>query len=576
MASIATDVKWGSGPEIYFNFSYSKQRSGTTQQYKITVECEPLTGSYYFGYPIYLEISVNGSVAATKTLKSASPSQWSSALTYTTGWISVANKTTGTTPIKIRVYSGSGSSRNATCSYSLAIDPAASLISATDADIESVSSVIFTSYNSAFTHSLAYKAEGQSGYTAIFTKQSYATYGWTVPKTLYSLIPKDTEIEVSLRCQTYSGSMLIGTEYCTMTATTSWSKCAPSVSVTAYDSNANTVELTGSNKKIVKYHSDIAVTATAETKNNADISKVTLVCGSDTYNGNSKTFTDAESANVGASVTDDRGYTRTASVTDLTLVNYIKLTANTTAKRAGPTSDEVTVTTKGNFFNNSFGAVNNSLTVQIAYKLQSDDAFGNYANMTVKISGNTYTATATITGLDYTQNYNVRIRAQDEIYKYGGALADPVYNNFVLRKGVPIFDWGEEDFNFNVPIKRSKDGVTINLCYEPGDQETINTTYAGYVSGGRTEFVFQVPLSKPILASSFSLSGTLRGRGVNGYILDSYNTPVDIAGGDGYTVTATKNAGGIRVALNYDTEQTGGVANNTPVVWYGAVTITFS
>ena len=172
MANIATDVKWGSAPTNLFNFSYEKQRSGTTQQYKITVECEPCDGASYYGYPLYLEISVNGSVAATKTLKGASPARWSSALTYTTGWINVANKTTGTTPIKIRVYSGSGSSRDTTYSYSLAIDPAGSLVAATDANIGSVSTVTFTRYNNAFTHTLAYKAEGQSEYTTIFTKQN--------------------------------------------------------------------------------------------------------------------------------------------------------------------------------------------------------------------------------------------------------------------------------------------------------------------------------------------------------------------------------------------------------------------
>ena len=163
MANIATDVKWGGSPTNYFNFSYTKQRSGTTQQYKITVECEPCYGESYFGYPIYLEISVNGSVAATKTLKQSSPSRWTSALTYTTDWISVANKTTGTTPLKIRVYSGSGSSRNTSYDYNLAIDPAGSLVAAADANIESTSSVIFTRYNSNFTHTLAYKAAGQIG-----------------------------------------------------------------------------------------------------------------------------------------------------------------------------------------------------------------------------------------------------------------------------------------------------------------------------------------------------------------------------------------------------------------------------
>ncbi len=647
MASLATDVKWGSSPTNYFNFSYSKQRSGTTQQYKITVECEPLTGASYFGFPIYVEITVNGKVAATKTLKSASPSQWSSALTYTTAWLDVANKTTGTTPLKIRVYSGSGSSRNTTYSYSMDIDPAASLVKATDANIESVSSVIFTRYNSAFTHTLAYKAEGQSAYTTIFTKQSGTSYAWTVPKSLYSLIPNDTEIEVTLRCQTYSGSTLMGTDTCTMTATAAKSKCAPAVSVTAVDNNANTIALTGSNKKIIKYHSDIAVEAEATQKNSAKISKVTLKCGSSTATGTSKTFTDAESVSVSATATDSRGYSTTANATGLSLIKYVKLTANTTAKRTNPTSDEITVTTKGNYFNDTFGAVNNTLTVQIAYKLQGAESFNSYADMTVEISGNTYTATTTLTGFDYTQNYDVRIRAQDQIYKYNGPLASAIYNNFVLRKGIPIFDWGENDFQFNVPvhlvanqynknntcgldahnsdivnlngvyfrddtdtedegIKFYRDGTNWDRLYasggsiyfqpkcpenaiayflyragnkpywEAGDSETVTNVFAGFVTGGRQTFYLNIPLTKPTAAGAVSVSGEVIGRGISGYVLDSYNKPINLAGGSGYTVTASKTISGIRVLISYDSEQTAGLTNNTPIAWYGTITVKFS
>ena len=552
MASIATDVQWGSNPKIYFNFSYSKERSGTTQKYKITTECEALTGSSYFGYPINIQITVNGTLAATKTLKAASQSQWSSALTYTTDWVSVANKTTGTTPIKIRVYSGDGSTRDTTYSYSLDTDPAPSKISATDADIGSVSTVKFTRYNSAYTHTLSYKADGQSSYTTIFSKKDTTSYNWTVPASLcslitsgktigvtlrcqtyngttlvgttygtmtataapskigatdanigststvtfarynnafthtlayiaagqtsyttifskqditshtwevptslYALIPNDKEIDVTLRCQTYSGSTLIGTEYGTMTATVAEKNCAPSISVTAADSNENTIALTGDNKKIIKFHSDIAVkaTATAKTDTSATIKSTTVKCGSITAQGHTKTFTKAESVNITATTTDSRGYSKTAEATGLSLIDYTKLTANTTVKRTSPTGDTVIVTTKGNFFNSSFGAVKNTLTVEVAYKLKGAEDYSEYSAMAFTTSGNTYTATATLTGLDYQQVYSIQVRAQDQIYKFEGPIADAVYNDQDIKKGIPVFDWGENDFQVNVSAR---------------------------------------------------------------------------------------------------------------------------
>ena len=453
MATLATDVKWGTAPTNLFNFSYEKQRSGTTQQYKITVECEPCTGASYYGYPIYLSITVNGSTAATYTLKTASPSQWSSALTYTTGWISVPNKTTGTTPLKIRIYSGMGSSRDATYSYTLDIDPAASKVGATDANIESTSTVTFTRYNSAFTHSLAYLAAGQSTYTAIFTKQDVTSYPWTVPASLYALIPRAKTIGITLRCQTYSGSTLVGTEYCEMTATAAENKCAPTISVVAADTNPNTIALTGNAKKIIRYHSDVAVTATVSARNSASISSTTLKCGSASASGTSYTFTDAESATVTATTTDSRNYPKTATAEGLSLVEYIKLTANTTVARTSPTADTVTVTTRGNYFNGSFGAVQNTIQCDVRWKRRGSDDDLLQATMAVSVSGNEYTATATLSGLDYQNDYDIQVRVQDQIYKTGGALApSAVLSTTVLSKGIPVFDWGAEDFNINVPL----------------------------------------------------------------------------------------------------------------------------
>lgn len=455
MANIATDVQWGSGPKIYFNFSYDKQRSGTTQQYKITVECEPLTGSSYFGYPIYIEISLDGTVAATTTLKAVDPWQWSSAIKYTTGWLNVTNKTTGTTTLKIRVYSGSGNTRNTSYNYNLAVDAAASKIAATDADIESVSTITFTRYNNSFTHTLLYTADGQSGYITIFEKQNITSYGWTVPKALYDFIPDDPRINVGLWCKTYNGNTLVGEEFCTMTATAARAKCDPTLTITAEDTNENTMALTGDKMHVIRFHSDVKVIATPTAKNSASIEKTTLKCGAKTALGTEYTFTDAESIDVSATTTDTRKYSTTKNATGLSLIEYIKLTANTTAKRTEPTADTVEISTKGNYFNGSFGAVDNTLRLQVRYKPQNQAEFeeaNTWVEMAVTISGDTYTATATLAGLDYKTTYDICVMATDAIYKEDGPLADAVYNNIPLSKGIPVFDWGEDDFNFNVPV----------------------------------------------------------------------------------------------------------------------------
>ena len=455
MATIANDVQWGKGPKIYFDFSYEKKREGSTQYYQITVSCDPVTGTSYFGYPIYLEIKLDGTTAATHTLKAAYPSRWSSALTYTTGWLQVQNKTEGTTSLSVRIYSGLGSSRTATYTYSLAVDPAASKIGATDANIESATTISITRYDAGFTTTVSYKAAGQSAYTTIWTKQKYTSYAWTVPSSLYSLIPKAKTIVITFQCQTYSGSKLIGTETCTMTATTAEAKCKPTVSVTAADKNADTIALTGSNKKIIKGFSDVQVTTTAEAKNQAAVSSVAVTCGSAKKTGASVTFDNAESATIKTTVTDGRGYSNSATASDLTLINYIVPTIVESVSRVSPTSDIVNVSVNGKWFNGNFGAKANSLVVQVRYKPKSQENYldtDKYVDMAVTVNGNTYSAAVSLPGLVYTQAYSIQIRAIDAVHVHNGPLANPIYRNTEISKGIPMFDWGEDDFAFHVPV----------------------------------------------------------------------------------------------------------------------------
>ena len=455
MATLASNVTWGSGPTNTFNFSYEKKREGATQYYKITVSCNPCTGASYFGYPIYLEIKLAGSTAATHTLKAASPSQWSSALTYTTDWLAVQNKTDGTTALAIRIYSGLGSSRNTTYSYSLAVDPAASKIGATDANIESSSVISITRYSSNFTTTVSYKADGQSSYTTIWEKQNYITYAWTVPSSLYSLIPKAKEIKISLECKTYSGGSLIGTEYATLTAKASESLCKPTVSVSSEDINTGSIALTGNKKTIVNGISKLRVNTTATANKSATISNITVYCGGESLSGSSVTFYGAASNSVYVIVTDSRGFSTRVDDKTLTFVNYIIPTITPTITRDTPTGDTVTVYVKGLCFNGSFGSVTNTLKVSVSYKVDGASSYGSEKEMTVTKGSNEYTATIKLSGLAYTNAYRFQILLKDSVYSSGKAVTD-IY----LSKGIPVFDWGENDFAFNVPVN-IKAGINI-------------------------------------------------------------------------------------------------------------------
>ena len=209
MANLATSVQWGSSPVITASFSYEHRRSVSDMQYRISVTINPLTSSgSYFGYPIYAQLTLAGSVVASTTLKAASPSTWSNAITYTSGWFTVSNKTSGTTALAIRLYSGSGSSRDQTYTYSLAVDPAKSLVSATSGNIGSPLTISITRYATTFTHTLKYTFLNASG--TIATKTSATSVSWTPDMSLCNQIPSDTDGTCTITCETYNGSTLVG------------------------------------------------------------------------------------------------------------------------------------------------------------------------------------------------------------------------------------------------------------------------------------------------------------------------------------------------------------------------------
>lgn len=470
MATIATDVKWGSSPNIYFDFSYDKKREGSTQYYRITVSCDPVTGDSYFGYPIYVQIYLDGTSKATQTLKAASPNRWTSAISYTTEWLSVS-KTSGTTALAIRIYSGSGSTRDSKYSYTLAVDPYASKISCTTANIGSKPTITIAKSATNFKHTITYTFGNLSG--TIADKTSAASIkDWTIPEDFYAQIPNAKTGEGTLTCVTYDGSTTVGTTTCKLSVTTDESKCKPTVSGSVVDTNNSTIALTGNKNVLVKYHSTATCTMTAGLNKNAgSISAKTI--NNESVSGTTKTIPNVEVGTFDFWAKDSRGYANSDKVV-ATLIPYIPLTLTVTARRDDPTSGNASIQIEGDYFKGNFGATNNTLTVK--YRLGSDD----YTTVTPTISDDTYSATINLSGLDYTRSFTYEVIVSDKLCTISKVGA--------IQKGIPVFDWGEEDFKFNVPV--SIQGITVtNLVESYGTSSMGNggTWYWTKWSDGRAE-----------------------------------------------------------------------------------------
>jgi hypothetical protein len=131
----------------------------------------------------------------------------------------------------------------------------------------------------------------------------------------------------------------------------------------------------------------------------------------------------------------------------------------------------MTLKINGNYFNNTFGAVANTLQVQFRYKAENGE-YSDWINAieAPSISGNTYETTFEVTGLDYRLAYTLQARAIDKVYTGG-------INSVEKRvKAIPVYDWGENDFQFNVDAF-DKNGVKL------GAEITTNDYDAAMFSG---------------------------------------------------------------------------------------------
>lgn len=373
-------------------------------------------------------------------------------------------------------------------SMALTFIPRASTISCSAAYIGSSATIIISRASSSFTHTLSYAFGNLTG--TIATKTSNASVNFALPTTFYAQIPNAKSGTGTITCDTYNGSTKIGTKTCTFTAKCSESACKPTISGTAVDTNQTTIALTGSDAKFVKYYSNASVSSSASARNNATLSGQKITCGSKSISSNSGSINGVDSGTFTFSATDSRGYTTTQTL-NKTLINYIKLTC-TIASQAATTSGVAKINVSGNYWDGNFGAVANTLTVQYRYKTNGE-AYSNWINSsaTISKSNNTYSTTIDISGLDYLNTYTFQARAIDKLAT--------IESNAQATKTKPIFDWGSDDFNFNVSVAApslSTGDLTTNGEVEIyGDQPHLNFHF-GNSSGDYTTRIIETASGK--------------------------------------------------------------------------------
>lgn len=273
-----------------------------------------------------------------------------------------------------------------------------------------------------------------------------ATISWTIPTSFYNEIPDTTSKTGKLvSYYTFQGSKAVN-------STSSFiakipDSDVPTITASVVTTDALSSQLSGNTSTIINGVSNVKVTMSATPTQGSTMVNQYFYYQRNYYPMNIQNTISLTGGYDGVfdfGAIDTRSRKKTSRIT-LTAIDYRTPTIAIDDVSIS-TSGVATINITGTWFNGSFGATANTLTVQYRYKSSSSSSWGSWTDISnvTKNSDGTYSATATLSGLSYTDTYNFEARVTDKI--------NTVYSKEYSGKSLPVFDWSKNDFNFNVPV----------------------------------------------------------------------------------------------------------------------------
>ena len=272
------------------------------------------------------------------------------------------------------------------------------------------------------------------------------TIRWTIPTSFYNEIP-DTTSKTGKLISYYN---TLGNKIVNSTSTFIAKipdDDAPTITASVVTTDALSSQLSGNTSTIINGVSNVKVTMSATPTQGSTIVNQYFYYQRNYYPmaiQNTKTLTGGYDGVFDFGAIDTRSRKGTSRIT-LTAIDYRTPTISIDDVSIS-TSGVATINITGTWFNGSFGATANTLRVQYRYKSSSSSSWGSWTTISnvTKNSDGTYSATATKSGLSYTDTYNFEARVTDKI--------NTVSSKEYTGKSLPVFDWSADDFNFNVPV----------------------------------------------------------------------------------------------------------------------------
>ena len=217
----------------------------------------------------------------------------------------------------------------------------------------------------------------------------------------------------------------------------------PKLEVTAEDVNETAIEYTGNPNVLIKGVSNVLTTATYEALKGAQINAYSVVNGKQTSNITPNIFECVEDDEFEFGVRDSRGI-ETRKTLKIDMIEYLKPTCELIA-HAPDAEGDMLFQVSGKCYVGTFGIKENSIKIYYRYK-KGEENYTDWLpiDIDVVMVDNTYEANAFLSGLDYRSRYTFQIMIKD-------AFSESMSVERVV-KTIPTYDWGEEDFNFNVPV----------------------------------------------------------------------------------------------------------------------------
>lgn len=242
--------------------------------------------------------------------------------------------------------------------------------------------------------------------------------------------------------------------------------CAPLLTPTVKDINPKTTALTGDDSILVRYRSTAQVSTGATAQKHATLTNQSITCGRTTIRSSSGEIEKVETNKFDFVASDNRGLV-SSQILLTDFVEYVELTCSqrvtmdfddsvNSIGEADKTIAIAKIAITGNYFNGHFdrdGNVYNTLDLWYRYKKVGEEWSADSQDRWQKVDtfigfaedSPSYIANVEIAGLEYSQQYVFQCKAADRL---NSEIDTPEY----ATQTTPVFDWGENDFNFNVPV----------------------------------------------------------------------------------------------------------------------------